>query len=81
MESILYQLFNDTYDITPKPDEKQQQLVQRILGEWEEIEEALGQEFVDRLAELEGEREDWRNYQYFRSGFRLGIRLVLEALG
>lgn len=81
MESILYQLFNDTYDITPKPDEKQQQLVQRILGEWEEIEEALGQKFVDRLAELEGEREDWRNYQYFRSGFRLGIRLVLEALG
>ena len=81
MESILYQLFIDDYDITPKPDKKQQQLVQRILGEWEEIEEALGQEFVDRLAELEGEREDWRNYQYFRSGFRLGIRLVLEALG
>ena len=24
---------------------------------------------------------DWRNYQYFRSGFRLGIRLILEALG
>ena len=64
MESILYQLFIDGYDITPKPDKKQQQLVQRILGEWEEIEEALGQEFVDRLAELEGEREDWRSYQY-----------------
>ena len=81
MESILYQLFIGDYDITPRPDKKQQQLVQRILGEWEEIEEALGQEFVDRLTELEGEREDWRNYQYFRSGFRLGIRLVLEALG
>ena len=81
MESILYQLFIDDYDITPKPDKKQQQLARQILGKWEKIEAALGLEFVNHLAELEGEQEDWRNYQYFRSGFRLGIRLLLVALG
>ena len=66
MECLLYQLFEGEYDITPKPDK---------------VEDGLGQEFADHLGDLEGERENWQNYQYYRSGFILGARLMLEALG
>ena len=34
MENILYQLFSGGYDITPKRDKKQQELVQKIQGGW-----------------------------------------------
>ena len=81
MENILYQLLSGGYDITTKRDKKQQELVQKILAEWGKINDALGTEFADRLVELEGEREDWQNYQYYRSGFLLGARLMLETLG
>lgn len=81
MESILYQLFSGNYDITPKLDKTQQELVEQITAEWDKIQQAFGREFVDHLGELEGEREDWRNFQYYCSGFVLGVRLMLEALG
>ena len=40
----------------------------------------FGGEFVDRLLDLEGERQDWRAFRYYQAGFRLGARLMLEAL-
>jgi len=72
MERLLYQLFEGEYDITPKPDETQQQLYQKLLTAWNKVEDGLGQEFADHLGDLEGERENWQNYQYYRSGFILG---------
>ena len=81
MESILYQLFSGDYDITPKPDKKQQELSEASLAELDKIAAVFGAEFVDHLCDLSGEREDWRNFQYYRSGFLLGARLMLEALG
>ena len=81
MECLLYQLFEGEYDITPKPDETQQQLYQKLLTAWNKVEDGLGQEFADHLGDREGERENWQNYQYYRSGFILGARLMLEALG
>ena len=81
MGNILYELFSGDYDITPKQDKKQQELSEAALVELEKIAAVFGVEFVDRLCELEGEREDWRSYQYYRSGFLLGARLMLEVLG
>ena len=63
MGNILYELFSGDYDITPKQDKKQQELSEAALVELEKIAAVFGVEFVDRLCELEGEREDWRNYQ------------------
>ncbi len=80
MENILYQLFSGEYDITPKRDKKQQELYDQIFSETDKIEAAFGEAFLDRLCELEGEREERRNFQYYRSGFLLGARLILEAL-
>ena len=81
MENILYQLFSGDYDITPQRDKKQRELAQQAANEWEKIEKALGRKFVDHLAELEGELEDWQHFQYYRSGFLLALRLMLEVLG
>ena len=81
MESILYQLFSGNYDITLKPDKKQQELCAQICVEADKIQAAFGDAFLDRLCELEGDQADWRNYQYYRSGFLLGARLMPEVLG
>ncbi|USF27339.1 hypothetical protein N510_002285 [Firmicutes bacterium ASF500] len=81
MKNILYQLFSGDYDITPERDEKQQELSEAALVELEKIAAVFGVEFVDHLCDLNGEREEWQNFQYYRSGFLLGVRLMLEALG
>ena len=81
MKNILREIFDDEYDITPKRDETQQKLDQKLYREWDKVQKMFGDTFVDRLLELEGERQDWRNFHYYQAGFRLGVRLMLEALG
>lgn len=81
MQSILYQLFSGKYDTTPEWDKKQRELSKASLVELDKVAAVFGSEFVDRLCDLQGEREEWRNYLYYRSGFVLGARLMLEALG
>ena len=81
MENILYQLFTNGYDSTPKQDETQQELLRQILAEWNKIKQVFGCEFADHLRELETRREDWQNLHYYRSGFSLGVRLMLEIFG
>lgn len=81
MENILYQLFTNGYDITPKQDETQQELLRQILAEWNKIKQVFGCEFADHLRELETRREDGQNLHYYRSGFSLGVRLMLEIFG
>lgn len=73
MERILYELFSGDYDITPERDKKQQELSKASLAELDKIASVFGSEFVDHLCELEGEREEWRNFQYYHSGFLLGV--------
>lgn len=81
MNEILRELFDGEYDVTPKRDKKQQQICEQLCAEWDKVQRMFGDEFVDRLFELEGEKEDWRAFRYYQAGFRLGGRLMLEALG
>lgn len=81
MNDILREIFDGDYDITPERDKEQQELEQKIYEEWDKVQRMFGDEFVERLFDLEGEREDWRAFHYYQAGFRLGVRLVLEALG
>lgn len=81
MDSILYQIFSGEYDITPKRSKKQQELCDQIFAELDKVKAVFGDEFLDRLLELIGERMDLESFQYYRSGFALGARLMLEALG
>ena len=80
MENILYQLFSGDYDITPKQDKKQQELRSQIFKELDRVEEAFGTDYLDHLFALDGELNNWKTFQYYRSGFLLGARLILEAL-
>ena len=79
MESILYEIFRDSYDITPKKDEKWQELEKKLCAEWDKIQAALGDAFTDHLLDLEGELDSQRAFHYYRAGFRLCARLILEV--
>lgn len=81
MNSLLREIFDDEYDITPKRDEEQQALNKKRFAEWDKVQKMFGDEFVNSLFLLEGEREDRLNFHYYQAGFRLGVRLMLEALG
>ena len=81
VDNILYQLFSGDYDITPKWGEKQQKLRNQIFAEMDKVAAACGEEFLEHLLDLDGEWNEWKNFQYYRSGFFLGARLMLEALG
>lgn len=79
MESILYQLFNGDYDITPKRSKKQQEMCDQIFTELDQVKAALGDPFLDQFLELTARRMDLESFQYYRSGFVLGVRLMLEV--
>ena len=80
MNGQLYELYNGEYDITPKRDKKQQELYEALSAEWDKIQRMFGDEFVDRVFSISGELDDRRSFQYYRAGFCLGVRLMLEAL-
>lgn len=80
MDSLLYEIYSGEYDCTPERDEKQQELYKKLCAEWDKVQRMLGDEFTDRVFDLEGELEDRRSFQYYRAGFRLGVRLMLEAV-
>lgn len=80
MDSLLYQIYSGEYDHTQERDEKQQELYKKLCAEWDKVQCMFGDEFTDRVFELEGELEDRRSFQYYRAGFCLGVRLMLEAL-
>ena len=80
MNSLLYDIYSGEYDTTPERDAKRQALGRKICDEWDKVQRMFGDEFMERLFTLEAEREDWQSFQYYREGFRLGVRLMLEAL-
>ena len=80
MEDILYQLFSGDYDVTPKQGEKQQELRRRIFAELDRVEAAFGSDYLDRLFDLNSQWNAWKDFEYYRSGFALGVRLMLEVL-
>lgn len=81
MSDILREIFDNEYDITPKRDKEQREIDKKLCVELDTIQRMFGDGFVDRLLDLEGEREEWRAFHYYQAGFRLGVRLMLEALG
>lgn len=80
MDSLLYQIYSGEYDFTPKRDKEQQELYKKLCAEWDKVQRMFGDKFTDRIFDLEGELEDRRSFQSYREGFRLGVRLMLEAL-
>ena len=80
MSSLLYEIYSGEYDITIKQEKTLRKLEKQLCVEWDKVRAMFGDEFIDRLLELEGERDDRRAFRYYQEGFRLGVRLMLEAL-
>lgn len=78
--STLYDIYSGDYDIAPTPDKKQREIEKLLYAERDKIQTMFGDAFMERLLELEDDREDWRAFHYYREGFRLGGRLMLEIL-
>ena len=80
MNRLIYQIYSGEYDFTLERDNKQQELDRKIYAEWDKGGRMFGEKFMDQLFHLEGKREEMREFPYFRKGFQLGARLMLEAL-
>ena len=80
MNGLLYAIYSGDYDTAPERDKTWKELDKSIFAEWDKVQRMFGDEFVDHLCTLEGEREDIRDFYYYRKGFTLGVRLMLEAL-
>ena len=79
MDNLLYTIYNGDYDISMKYEKKQQELSQQLYDEWDKVQRMFGERFVDRIFDLEGELEDLMGFHCYQEGFRLGVRLMLEA--
>lgn len=80
MDGLLYQIYSGEYDFTPERDKEQQELYKKLCAEWDKVQRVFGNEFIDRIFDLEGELDDRRSFQAYQAGFRLGVRLMLEAV-
>ena len=80
MDSLLYKIYSGDYDTTIKPDKALREVDKKLWAERDKVCRMFGDAFTDRLLELEDEREDRRGFCLYREGFRLGVRLMLEAL-
>lgn len=80
MNSLLYKLYSGDYDTIVEPDKALREVDKKLWAERDKVHRMFGDKFMDRLLELEDEREDRRGFCLYREGFRLGVRLMLEAL-
>ena len=76
MDRLLFEIYNDTYSIAPKYDLREAEFNKKLGEKWEKVQKALGDEFLDSLLSLDGERIDREGFYYYREGFRLGVSLI-----
>ena len=79
MNSLLFELYNGDYDVTPKLDKAQEEINRNLCVLLEQIQEQLGLDTVDQLTGLYAQRGDLSDFRYYREGFRLGVQLMLEV--
>lgn len=79
MDSLLYQLYIGEYEIGTYREEKEEKIAKEITPLLAEIKAKFGREFVDQLTGLYVDQGMLSDYRYYRAGFCLGVRLMLEA--
>ena len=79
MSDILYELYSGNYEIGIHQGEEEEKISREIVAMLDEIRAKMGGEFVDRLSNLYADRGTLANYRYYRDGFSLGVRLMLEV--
>ena len=79
MLNLLYKIYTDNYDVTPKRGKKQQELYEKLYAEWDKVQQMFGDEFINSIFNIQGKLEDWQSFYYYRQGFRLGAQLMMEG--
>lgn len=79
--SILYDIYNDAYHAQEHRPKLPKEIQEQDLAFWEKVTEALGADYVDQHLYRLSEKEHLTDYDHFREGFRLGVQLMLEAIG
>ena len=79
-DSLLDDLFDNNYNPTPPLDEMQRKILAAQAPYEDAVQEAFGLKFIDEYELLARRLSEWRSRLYFREGFRLGSRLMREAL-
>ena len=77
--SILQDIYDGQYSPADRAEDIPQELRERTLAFYNEIEKALGRQFIEKHWDTLCELESLRNINNFREGFRLGVALMLEA--
>ena len=78
--SILEKIYNQQY--APASPMKKMPFSLRLKERafYEAVEEAMGEDFLERYWDGLCEVEDFKRFSDFREGFRLGVSLMLEML-
>lgn len=78
--SILHDIYNDGYDPCKPLDKMPFSLRLKERAFYDAIEEAMGEDFIEKHWDNLVDVEDYKNYANFREGFRLGVSLMLELM-
>ena len=79
MSSLLYELYRGEYDIGTYREENEEKIARELTLVLTEVKAKFGVEFADRLSGLYVDQRALSDYRYYREGFALGVRLMLEA--
>lgn len=79
--SILQDIYDGQYSPTDRAEDIPQELREKTLAFYGEIERVLGSQFIEKHWDTLCELESLRDINNFREGFRLGVALMLEACG
>lgn len=80
MDSLLYELYNGDYEIGTYLGKDEKKILKEIEPILDKVKAEFGLELVDRLSRSYADQRALSNYRHYREGFRLGARLMLEAL-
>ena len=76
MQDLLKDIFNGIYEPKPTPHP----MTQAESAAWEKAIALLGEKAVDEMVSAQCRSLAEMEYEYFREGFRLGARLMLELM-
>ena len=78
--NILEKIYNDDYEPGTASEKLPFSLRLKRRASWDEIEEGMGEDFIERHWDGLCKIEHFGDYANFRDGVRLGISLMMELM-
>jgi len=78
MPSIIGALYDCFPHVYHRSTPERERITEEYLKLSEQVKEAFGPDFVDHFAELHNQRSGYQGEDRFATGFRVGVRLMME---